>query len=215
MRGVILTGVWGAGKTTVHGSVLRRLAAADCQHVVAIPQAATITTHTYAPGDAAAHVSAILQWLENLTGHLEDTDARFAASTLPMHRFAPQWTPTALLEGLTFDLPVYRLPTPLDRVRDLEARLADVGLTVALLRVPDDLVEEQCVRSTRVHRGPRWARYVESFGVNDGARAAHVRHVQDMLVEHAEQSPLPVKMLDTSDRAWDRLADDITAVVLG
>ncbi|MGH3763124.1 hypothetical protein [Actinophytocola sp.] len=89
---------------------MARLIGGGCQSLITLPQAATVTTHTYAPGDAADHAAGILSWLRNLTAFLDDVDRRFQSSGLPNHRFAHAWTPTCVMEGLGFDLPIYELP---------------------------------------------------------------------------------------------------------
>jgi primosomal protein N' len=42
--------VWGAGKTSVYERINARLVAEGCEALISLPQAATITAHTYAPG---------------------------------------------------------------------------------------------------------------------------------------------------------------------
>ncbi|MFX0576932.1 hypothetical protein [Nocardia nepalensis] len=214
MRGCVLTGVWGAGKTTVYQRILTRLLSADCQSMVAVPQAATITTHTYTSGDHDSHIARILSWLHELTGFLEQVDRRFHASTLPDHRFAPQWTPTAVLECLAFDLPVYRLPIDRDELLDHEQRLADLGLHLIALQVPETRIQEQCVESTRQHRSPKWARYLEGFGDTDLSRAEYICHAQRRLMSWVSTSPLPCTVIDTTDRDWDGYATQAAKIIL-
>ncbi|MCR3721173.1 hypothetical protein LY15_003160 [Prauserella flava] len=203
MRGCVLAGVWGAGKTSVYQRTLGRLAAAGCESLIAMPQAATITTHTYTPGAPHEHAAHILSWLDHLTAFLEETNRRFQASTLPKHRFASAWTPTCLLEGLGFDAPMYGLPFSRDALTSVEQRLAVLGVHLVLLRVPDDRIRAQCVESTRHYRGPKWARYLEGFGATDAGRAEHVRQVQAELTRWVQTSPLPLHVLDTTTQDWD------------
>ncbi|MEV5835080.1 hypothetical protein [Nocardia sp. NPDC052112] len=214
MRGCVLAGVWGAGKTTVYQRILAHLIDADCQSVFALPQAATITTHTYTAGSAVDHTAEILSWLHTLTGFLEDTDRRFHASTLPGHRCAPQWTPTAVLECLAFDLPVYRLPASRDELLDHERSLADLGLHLIVLRVPETRIQTQCVESTRQHRGVRWARYLEGFGGTDRLRAEYVCHAQRRLMAWVSTSPLPCTVIDVTGDDWDSYAARATDIIL-
>jgi transposase InsO family protein len=215
VRGCVLAGVWGAGKTSVYQRTVARLVKDGCQSLVSMPQAATITTHTYAPGQPHQHAANILSWLENLTTFLEEIDRRFQASTLPTHRFAPAWTPTCVLEGLGFDAPLYGLPLDRADVRVVERRLGALGLHLVFLRVPDHRVRAQCVESTRLHRGPKWARYLDGFGSTDAVRAKHIKHAQDELMRWAQSSPLPLCVIDTTAQDWDtyarQVADLITA----
>lgn len=211
----MLAGVWGAGKTTLMRACAARLAEHPCDHLIVVPQAATVTTHTYTHGSAVEQAASMSAWIENLTGHLEVVDAAWRASTLPGHRFAPQWEPTALVEGLGFDVPVYGLPLPREEMREREARLAALGLRLFVLAVPPERVREQCVRSTRLHRGPRWGAYLEALGVDDDARAARVARAQDALMRWATASPLPLTVLDVDPGGDERTARTVLTAILG
>jgi hypothetical protein len=209
----VLVGVWGAGKTSVYERVNARLFDAGCQALISLPQAATITTHTYAPGGPHQHAAAILSWLDSLTGFLENLDYRFQASTLPGHRFAPAWTPTCVLEGLGFDAPVYGLPIARHALLSIEHRMAALGLHLVLLRVPAHRVRAQCVESTRARRGSKWAAYLEGFGPNDDARAEYVQQRQDRLLRWVRSSPLPLCVIDTDTGDWDDYARQVADLI--
>jgi hypothetical protein len=213
VRGCVLTGVWGAGKTSVYERTVTRLIASGCQSLIAMPQAATVTTHTYVPGDAADHAAGIRSWLGSLAAFLEDLDCRFQSSSLPGHRFAHAWTPTCVLEGLGFDLPVYELPAPRDALLDIEHRLAAIGLRLVVLHVPSRRIRAQCVEFTRLHRGPRWTKYVNGFGPDDRARAEHVERAQDRLMDWARTSPLPLHVISVDRGSWDDHAREVTSLI--
>lgn len=213
MRGCVLTGVWGAGKTTVYQRVVERLVADGCQALIAFPQAATITTHTYAPGDDHEHATGMRSWLDRLAGFLEDVDGRWAASTLAGHRFAPQWHPTCLLEGLGFDIPVYDLPVARSSLLCVERRLAALGLSLVLLRIPSDRILDVCLNDTRQHRSPKWTHFVEGFGADDAARAQHIDTVQNRLLEWVDTSPIPLHVIDSADQDWDQLAGRVLELI--
>lgn len=214
MRGCVLAGVWGAGKTSTYERSIARLIAGGCQSVIAVPQAATITTHIYTPGSTADHVTGIQSWLDDLTSFLEGLDSRFQASTLPNHRFAHSWTPTCLLEGLGFDLPVYELPVPRYAVLDVEHRLTAIGLGLVVLRVPDQRLQAQCIESTRIHRGPRWTKFLDGFGSDDLARTQHVQRAQDRLMRWAQTSPMRLHVIDTTTSNWDDYARQVTDLII-
>lgn len=213
MRGCVLAGVWGSGKTSVYRRIVERLVAAGCQSLIAMPQAATITTHTYTPGAPHEHAARIMSWLDRLTAFLEETDRRFQASTLPQHRFAPAWTPTCVLEGLGFDAPTYGLAISREVLRNVEQRFAALGVHLVLLRVPDDRIRAQCVESTRHHRGPKWARYLEDFGATDATRAEHIKHTQAELIRWVRTSPMRRHVLDTATQDWDSYARRVAGLI--
>lgn len=214
MRGAILTGVWGAGKSTISNLVTARLIAQDCQSLLALPQAATVTAHTYTPGTPADHAVAIMEWLNSLIRFLEDSERRFRAGNLHLHRFAPQWTPTCVLETLGFDAPVYQLPIGRAEHLGMEQRLADLGLHLVVLHVPSDQIQAQCVESTRQHRGPKWDRYLDTFGRDDSRRAEYIQQAQRRLLDWATTSPLPHHIIDTSPRRWDAYASHVADVIM-
>ncbi|GAA4899243.1 hypothetical protein GCM10023405_19010 [Streptomonospora salina] len=214
MRGCVLAGVWGAGKTSVYHRALARLVASGCESLIAMPQAATLTTHTYSPGAPHEHADRILTWLDHVTAFLEESDRRFRASTLPQHRFAHTWAPTCVLEGIGFDMHVYGLPTSRYALEDIEKRLSDLGVHLVLLWVPEDRVAAQCVDSTRIHRGPKWSRYLNGFGATDAERADHIRGVQAELLRRAQESRLPLHVIDTGAQDWDSYAHRVAELII-
>ena len=213
MRGCVLAGVWGAGKTSVYQRTVARLVKDECESLIAMPQAATITTHTYTPGQPHEHATKILSWLDALTAFLEEIDRRFQASSLPRHRFAATWTPTCVLEGLGFDAPIYGLPLDRDALREIEQRLGVLAVHLVVLHVPDHCIRAQCVELTRLQRGMKWARYLEGFGDTDAARADHIKRAQDKLMCWAQTSPLPLRVIDTANQDWDAYARQITNLI--
>ena len=212
MRGCVLIGVWGAGKTTVCRRVVDLLNADGCESLISIPQAATITTHMYMPGSTEDRAAAILSWIDLLATFLEDLDGRFRSSSLPTHRFSPRWTPTCVLEGLGFDVPVYGLPIDRDEVMKVERRLAALGIRLVLLRVSPERIRSQCIESTRMRRGPKWSMFLQGFGPDDQARATHILSVQNELVRWAETSPLPLEIIDV-DEEWELHAREVARLI--
>ena len=209
----MIAGVWGAGKTSVYQRCVARLVSGGCQSLITMPQAATLTTHTYAPGGISEHAGNIQAWLANLTSFLEDLDRRFQASALPAHRFASAWAPACVLEGLGFDTPIYDLPIPREALLGIEQRMGAIGLRLVILRVPGPRIRAQCVESTRTHRGPKWASYLAGFGPDDQARSEHIQRAQDRLLAWALTSPMPVHVVDTGTGDWDALASEVTDLI--
>lgn len=215
MRGAVLAGVWGAGKTTIYRRVLTTLVSRGCDHLLALPQAASVTTHTYRPGNPREHGDALLGWLQKLGDYLHEVDTRFQASALPRHRFGVHWTPTLLAEGLGFDIPIYDLPLPRDELAATEERLAMLGIDLVLLQVPSPVIHQQCVISTRQHRGSRWARYLATFGADDTAITARIVARQDELLRWARTTPMRTHVINTQSQLWDDYAEHVTRVITG
>ncbi|MGJ7905513.1 hypothetical protein ACOQFL_03420 [Actinopolyspora sp. H202] len=178
-----------------------------------MPQAATITTHTYRVGNRHDQTAELLRWLDVLTCFLEDLDQRFQASTLPTHRFAFQWTPICLLEGVGFDLPLYELPVDRDQLWSHEQRLADLGVRLVVLRVPTTAILNQCLVSTRAYRGTKWGDYLQRFGTDDRERALCLDRLQRRLLEWAYSSPLPCHIIDSDDKDWDTHARRVCELI--
>ncbi len=217
MRGAVLAGIWGAGKTSTYRRTLTALAS-QCDHLIALPQAATVTTATYTSGTPAQHTDTIYAIAENLTTYLTSIETHWQASSLPQHRCAARWTPTVLLEAGHLDLPVYRHelePASRERAAVTEQRLADLGIHLVLLNVPEQCVRAQCVESTRASRSSRWDNYLRRFGEDDEQTATAFIARQRELTEWVNTSPMPHTVIDTSDRAWGSYAAEITELILG
>ncbi|WP_066890772.1 hypothetical protein [Carbonactinospora thermoautotrophica] len=204
MNGVIIAGISGAGKTTLHRAVIAALAGAGRETLLAFPQAMTTTAHLHLAGDPAAHAAALLDWFHDAVAFAERVMHQATAGGLLTHpRYGRHWTPTLVLEGFIFDIPTHGYPIPRAAVRPLERRLAALDVTLVVLRVPPDHIQRQCVESTRRHRGERWAAHLDRLGRSDAERAAHFRRWQDDLLAWVADTPLPVVQLDTSPGRWD------------
>ena len=215
MTGVILAGISGAGKTTVHQAVTASLAAAGCQTLVSIPQAMTTTAHLHLADRPARQADEVVAWLEEMTAFAGGLTARARDGGLTAHREAARWTPAFVLEGFVYDIPLHDLAISRDRVAPVERRLAGLGFTLVLLTVPPGRIQEQCVASTREHRGPGWAAHLDRLAATDAGRADVLAAAQRRLLSWAATSPLPVTGIDTSDRDWARVSAAVTRIIRG
>lgn len=215
MTGVVLAGISGAGKTTVHRAVIASLAAAGCQTLVSVPQALTTTAHLYLADRPARQADEVVAWLEEMITFAARLTARARDGGLTEHREAAHWTPMFVLEGFLYDIPLHDLAISRDRVAPLEQRMTALGFTLVLLTIPPDRIQEQCVVSTREHRGPGWTAHLSRLGATDAERAATLASAQHRLCDWAGTSPLPVTELDTSGRDWAQIADAVTSLLRG
>lgn len=215
MTGVILAGISGAGKTTVHKMVTASLAAEGCQTLVAVPQAMTTTAHLHLAGSPARQADEVVAWLEEMTAFASCLTARARVGGLTVHREAARWTPAFVIEGFLYDIPLHDLEISRDRVAGVEQRLAGLGFTLVLLTVPPGRIQEQCVASTREHRGPGWEAHLGRLGATDAERAAVLAAAQRRLLRWAATSPLPVTEIDTSGRDWARASGAVTRIIRG
>ncbi|MBC7303277.1 MAG: hypothetical protein H5T78_20305, partial [Nocardia sp.] len=76
MRGAVLAGIWGAGKTSTYRRTLTALAD-HCDHLLAIPQAATMTTATYTPGTPDQHIEAVHTITDHLATYLNGVETHW------------------------------------------------------------------------------------------------------------------------------------------
>lgn len=70
------------------------------------------------------------------------------------------------------------------------------------------------MRSTREHRGERWATHLDGFGPDDTARGEHIAAAQKRLLGWARGSALPLTVLRTGPENWERNADAIVTTIL-
>lgn len=213
MTGIVLAGISGAGKTTLHRAVTAALAASGIETLVAIPQALTTTAHLYLADRPAQQAAAVLAWMDETVTYAECLTRRAVDGGLTVHRNAACWTPVFVLEGFLYDLPLHDIAITRPQVRPLEHRMAAVGFTVVHLVVSPDRIAAQCVQATRASRGAGWAAHLERLGASDTERAAYFAERQKGLRAWTGSSPLPVLEIDTSDLRWPDHARQILAVL--
>jgi hypothetical protein len=106
----------------------------------------------------------------------------------------------------------FRTSTPLRAFRTLEARLSrDFNPIVILLTVRNDAIPARLLR-TSAKRGDGWQRGRRgSFA----ERVAYYRSQQVALLQLAQQSRLPVLIIDTTEMDWPRYVQVIIRAVAG
>ncbi len=204
MPGVVIAGISGSGKTHLHRAVTEAVTASGRELVMTFPQAMTTTAHQHLAVDRANQAFKILHWCEDVISFAERVHAQAVDGGLLLERenYPFNWTPMLLLEGFVFDIPLHDLEIARHQVRDFEERLARLGVLLVVLEVPESQILEQCVRSTRRHRGQGWEEHLERLGSNDQLRAEHFSKQQQQLRQWASGSPLPSVRISTGEQDW-------------
>ncbi len=88
--------------------------------------------------------------------------------------------------------------------RDIDLRLADLGVAIALLTVPDAVLKERSLLRQE-YGGADWQSFATRYGSEGGAIEA-LRCSQNLRLEALALTRLPHLTIDTTDRTWDDYA---------
>ncbi len=200
MGGALLAGVSGAGKTTLFRRLSAAITASGREIVLTFPQAMTTTCHLRFNDEPKRQATEVLDWCEQLTSFAELVTDKALTGGLTTRRenYPNQWNPMLLLEGAMFDIPLHGFDIRREQCMGLEARLRALEVVLVFLTIPDEMIEERCVRSTREHRGEGWSSHLHALGMDDEARAEHFRSQQAMLAHWVHSSPMETLVLDVT-----------------
>ena len=215
MPGVVIAGISGSGKTHLHRAVTEAVTASGREIVLAFPQAMTTTAHQHLSADSDRQATQILEWCQQLTAFASrvHTQVRHGDLLSETENYPFNWTPMVLLEGFVFDVPLHDESITREQTRSIEKCLANMGLVLVVLEVPEDQIQAQCVESTRQHRGRGWSQHLDQLGDDDEQRADHFRTAQQRLLQWAEDSPLPTFRIDTSEQDWKGYTKQVLDII--
>lgn len=91
--------------------------------------------------------------------------------------------------------------------RDIDLRLADLGVAIVLLMVPDAVLKERSLLRQE-YGGKDWQGFATRYGSEVSAIEA-LRRSQDLRLEALTLTRLPHLTINTTDRLWDDYARTI------
>lgn len=201
MRGIAFAGVTGAGKSTLFARLGARLVQDNrCSPIVLRNALVQNTVLEVDETRAFDHLHRLLAAIEGLAVWER------AASAVRQQL-------VVLCESFGLNLFAERGLSSESSFATLDERRAAAGIILVHLRFDDALLEERSVVSTRLHRGPGWARYLDRLGDGLGAQALHFRKRRDAVAAWFAHARPPKVEVDTSTMAWDQLTTTLLRLV--
>lgn len=222
MKGIILEGVTGSGKTRIFGHLQRMLTAerpSNTKIFLSEHYTERVLEHQRESGTLTPAV--VLDHLQRMIGMLESLRSAKAASKFSgrggnatvlvvVERFL--LGQVALMS--TSDPSSWRVSPPLvDAIAALYRRIDACGLRTIVLRVLPDAMRDR-VLSTRRYRNAAWCDYLASLG-DDDAIVARYTAVQNTMLEHSRSLEAIVQPTfteigaDWEDDQYEAVADDL------
>jgi hypothetical protein len=98
---------------------------------------------------------------------------------------------------------------------EADRQRARLGIGLVHLELAAGEIRERSVRGTRAHRGPKWARYLDSLADGEDAQVALFERRRAGVARLYRDSAPPKLAVRTTDMRWDRLAGELAAVLEG
>jgi tRNA uridine 5-carbamoylmethylation protein Kti12 len=194
MSSVIVTGLWGAGKTTYIRDHLSELLSQGNESLISVGPAllsgqivvdeATKLYRTV----CGEHVARLVSDRKSAQ-HALRTSSRIGT-------LMPRW----VFDSLMFNVPVYGVGGAREDYLPLEQTLSENDTIVKYLRVPQDKLIQVCVEATISDRGEKWKAYLRRISLNfDGGLDEMLQARLSSLESWLYSSPLHV---DVVEREW-------------
>ena len=78
-----------------------------------------------------------------------------------------------------------------------------------LLSLPENEIYNRSILSTRIHRKPSWSAHLDGFNMNDEQLTTMFKEKQEKLLDLASHNLCPTLTINTSEMSWDSYIDKI------
>lgn len=206
MRGLLLEGINGAGKTSVYKRAINKIASDTPDALVAVSQQYTQRLVDAQQRPPAA--SDVLSMYDPLLSYLAAQQKQFIESPFLRHPRASQIQPRFIMESTHLNCIVeFGLQMGMELLQ-ITNKMRALGARLVLLSVPDKQIRERCVESTRKWRSPGWMEYQKRIAQSDDELEVVFRDRQRLLSAAARKAGLPMVEICTSAQNWDEIADE-------
>ena len=216
MRGIVIEGIPGSGKTTLIRAMVAALAVRHtgplwiaAEHLTERPLEPLAQA---APEAVRSRIEAHLSLLERIRS-LED--ARFrdagAETIFVLERF--HFSLCQHVPGLS-NFPPNLPPNLQVWLAAVEQRLAACGAGLLLCVIPPERVLQCSILETIASRNFGWKRYLETIGANEAPQAAHFSQEQEAFKERFAASRLEKKLVEVREQPLAEMTE-LAEKVLG
>ncbi len=204
IKGIILEGIVGSGKTMLYRHLLRQVSNFNCS-LLSLNE--YCTERSLEPLKNAS-ISDSLQTLKSILTilkHFQNISCQYKNKLIKLF----------ILERfhLSHCLDISDKDTLTD-YEWIEKQMRMLNPTIVILTFDPSRIMERSVITTRQTRPKSWSRYLSSLGTTDDSIAAYYRIQQERLISLCSQSTVPIMRIDTSYENWSELAEEITTTLL-
>lgn len=97
----------------------------------------------------------------------------------------------------------------------VEQKLCKYGATMILLTIPESLIQERSILTTRALRNSGWSSYLKNLSNDDTELTKIFKDRQDKLICFCKNSKIPYKIIDTANPNWISMANEISKFSFG
>jgi thymidylate kinase len=198
MRGLILEGIVGSGKSSVLRSLKKQLTEQDGSSMVLSEH---ITERPMEPLRSANLEKSLshLGQLVCLIKQINDIEQSVQKYPYPSVQF--------ILERFHFshclDIAGFE---KFDAFVEIDRQMESLGSKLVVLTLHEKLILDRSIVSTKKTRTEAWAKYLAQIADSDEGAAGYYKKQQDDFVSLCEKSEIPSMVVDTSNRDWDEVS---------
>jgi deoxyadenosine/deoxycytidine kinase len=94
-------------------------------------------------------------------------------------------------------------------VSKIETLLQKHQCKQVVLMLPENKIYNRSIVTTRIHRKPAWSVYLDGFNMSDECLTTMFKEKQEKLLNLTHHSPCPTLTINTSEMNWDLYTEEI------
>ncbi|MBN3865708.1 hypothetical protein HCU66_26310 [Pseudomonas frederiksbergensis] len=204
MKGILLEGICGAGKTSVFRKLMQLTCKTAPDAFISISQQYSQRMFEHIRPQISIHE--VLKMYEPLLTHLKSLDSQFKGSVFVKHPRRSNIEPKFLVESTHLNCIIEFSISKNPAIDKVTCEFSQLGGTVVFLTVPEDQILERCITSTRLLRSIGWAEYLKELSDNDNDLVEIMLARQATLRSYLEENKIRYVTINTGTKSWNHIA---------
>lgn len=209
MKGLILEGIYGSGKSSVMSSLKEKIGDIRSDSCLFFSEVFTQRMKEHLI-DQSPRES--LLPMKTLVDQITVLSALYAQSRMPNDKRREMFSLSYLFESFHLNAAV-RYNLEWEDIAEIDRNLSSEKCKVVFLKIPEDQIKARSIVMTRQTRDPEWSEYLQThYKMLDDDLADKFMDMQRKMEALLGKTTMPVSILDTGNMNWDQISEKTLAV---
>lgn len=206
MRGLLIDGIYGSGKSSIREALQRRKSLISSESTLFLSETFTQRLAEY---DIGHNGSNILKSMGAILSVLEKISFMYNSSKISQDPRREMFSLFYFLESLHFNA-CARHQLSFDLFQEVDNRLASMKCKAVFIDIPEDQLLEQTVLSTKKYRHKEWGTYLDArYGENDIDKLEKISILQKQMKKAFMQSSMDKLVVSSKGCNWEEISEAI------